>query len=421
MTSVKSAGNEGEPRKRGALGVLFLVVFLDLLGFGILIPQLGVYAVRFEASPFLVGMLLSVYSLMQFLFAPVLGGLSDRVGRRPVLLYSIAGSAFGYVLFGLAQSLTLLFISRIIDGISGANVSTAQAYVADVTSGEQRAKGMGIIGAGFGLGFILGPAIGGYLGAQWGNAGIGFFAAGLAALNWVLALFLLPESRSRGLAARAPRSLRSIANAFTLPVVGLSLLLFFAVTTAFSQMEGTFSVFLIDRYLVGGAQALGEARPEVIREASLMSGHVFVAVGVVSALVQGGLIGRLRARFGEENLVIAGAVLLIVGLAGVPASPTYGWIFLPMALLAAGSGLVQPCLSALVSIAAPADRQGEVMGAYQAMGSLGRIIGPILGGFFFGALGSAAPYLTAAAVMVVSLGLAVGLRRRVLARPRSGS
>ncbi len=401
--------------------MLFLVVFLDLLGFGILIPQLGVYAVRFEASPLLVGLLLAVYSLMQFLFAPILGGLSDRYGRRPVLLYSIAGSAAGYVLFGVAGSLTVLFLSRIIDGISGANVSTAQAYVADVTTGEGRAKGMGIIGAGFGLGFILGPAIGGYLGAHWGNAGIGFFAAGLAVLNWVLALILLPESRPPGLTRREPRSLRKIAGALSLPVVGVGMVLFFAVTTAFSQMEGTFSVFLIDRYLVGGARALEEASPEVIRAASLMSGHVFVVVGIVSATVQGGLIGRLRARFGEENLVIAGAVLLVIGLLGVPLAPTYGWVFLPMSLLAAGSGLVQPCLSALVSIAAPGDRQGEVMGGYQAMGSLGRIIGPILGGFFFGALGSAAPYLTAAAVMLLCVGLAVVLRRRVLARPPSGA
>ncbi|HYX92832.1 MAG TPA: MFS transporter, partial [Myxococcaceae bacterium] len=233
MEAGSDARPADEPRANARLGVLFLVAFLDLLGFGILIPQLGIYAVKFQAAPFTVGLLLSVYSLMQLLFAPLLGRLSDRVGRRPVLLYSIAGSAAGYVLFGLAQSLGLLFLSRIIDGISGGNISTAQAYVSDVTTGEDRARGMGIIGAAFGLGFILGPALGGVLGAAWGNLGIGLFAAALSAINWVLAFVLLPESRRPGTVTRT----RSVAPALPMlkvPVVGLGLVLFLVFTTAFS-------------------------------------------------------------------------------------------------------------------------------------------------------------------------------------------
>jgi MFS transporter, DHA1 family, tetracycline resistance protein len=415
-----------EPRTNARLGVLFLVAFLDLLGFGILIPQLGIYAVKFQAAPFTVGLLLSVYSLMQLLFAPVLGRLSDRVGRRPVLLYSIAGSAVGYVLFGFAQSLGLLFLSRIIDGISGGNISTAQAYVADVTTGEDRARGMGVIGAAFGLGFILGPALGGVLGAAWGNLGIGLFAAALCAINWVLAFALLPESRKPGSVTRT-KSVALVLPMLRVPVVGLGLVLFLVFTTAFAQMEGTFSVFLVNRHLSAPAIELAgrlweiEARlgAAVVREASLRAGYIFLVVGIVSTVIQGGLIGRLRKRFGEPALVITGCALLVVSLAAVPLAPSYGALFAPMVLLAAGSGLTNPSLSALVSLHAPAGSQGEVLGAYQSMGALGRIVGPALGGFLFSVGGASAPYVVASSMMAAALLLAAVLRHRVRAAPRA--
>ncbi len=387
--------------RSGSLRVIFGVVLLDLLGFGILIPQLGVYGTTFNGSPFVVGLLLSVYSLMQLIFAPLLGWASDRYGRRPVLLYSLAGSLAGYLLFAFAQSLPLLFLARIIDGASGGNISTAQAYVADVTTPENRAKGMGMVGAAFGLGFVLGPAVGGVLGHWGGNLAIGLFAAALSGGNLVFAFFALPESRQPGAAgAHVPASLGTVLSVVRLPIIGLALILFFLFTTAFSQMEGTFSVFLITQHLQPGVgTAAGEA---LAHEASAKSAWLFSVVGVTSAVIQGGFIGRLRKRFGEPALVIAGTSLVALGLLSIPVAPSYAWLFAPMVLLAAGSGLNNPSLSSLVSQQAPEDRRGQTLGAYQAMGCVGRIAGPALGGLLF----DVAPGLPYAVAGAMTLGCA---------------
>ena len=410
-------------RGPASLGVIFGIVLLDLLGFGILIPQLGIYGVKFDASPFVVGLLLSVYSLMQLLFAPVLGRLSDRYGRRPVLLYSVAGSLAGYLLFAFARSLPLLFLARVVDGISGGNISTAQAYISDVTTKENRAKGMGMVGAAFGLGFILEPGIGGFLGALGGNLAIGLGAAALAAMNLVFAFFWLPESRQPGSAPATGKSLGGLGRVLRLPVLGLALGLFLLFTTAFSQMEGTFSVFLLIRHVAHAAEVgvgrdlfslVPVATGPLLKEASWRAGFLFATVGVVSAIVQGGLIGRLRGRFGEGRLVVAGTLLTGAGLFLIPAMPAYGWLFLPMGLLAAGSGLTNPSMSAVVSLHAPPERQGEVLGAYQAMGSLGRIVGPALGGLLFTVEGPSLPYVVAGLMMAVGTVWAVLLARRLV-------
>jgi multidrug resistance protein len=399
---------------------------LDLLGFGIVIPQLGVYGAMFRGSPFMVGMLLSVYSLMQLLFAPILGRLSDRYGRRPVLLYSLTGSLVGYLLFGLAGSIPALFLSRIVAGIAGANISTAQAYVADITTPENRAKGMGMIGAAFGIGFVLGPAAGGVLGLYGGNKAIGLVAGGLALINLVLAFLVLPESRHEGSERTESKSLAGVMTRLRLPVVGPVLWLMLLYTTAFSLMEGTFSVFVLTRHLV---RDLGvsvssslftlstDADPLRGREASLMVGYLFLVVGLVSAVIQGGLIGRLKVRFGETALALAGLAITGVGLALIPLAPSYGWLFAPASLMAAGSALSSPSLSALVSLYAPADRQGEILGAYQAMGSLGRILGPAIGGLLFTVFSPAAPYFTAA--VMVGAGALLALRLWVVVRERA--
>jgi multidrug resistance protein len=422
----------GTGTRSASLRVVFGIVALDLIGFGILIPQLGVYGVKYGASPFAAGLLVSVYSLMQLIFAPLLGRLSDRYGRRPVLLLSLAGSVVGYVLFAFAHTLPLLFLSRIIDGASGGNISTAQAYVADVTGPEERARGMGLIGAAFGIGFVLGPAIGGFLGAWGGNLGIGLFAAGLAALNLFFTWRFLPESRQPGAlkpALSAPvRSMRGAATALSLPVVGRCLVLYFVFTTAFAQMEGTFSVFLLSRFLSAGPVPLegglfflsARASPELLSEASLRTGLLFVLVGVVSAAVQGGVLPRLmkrsraRGRHGQEAaLASAGLLLTAVALAVLPWVPGYGTLFLPMGLLAVGSALTNPSLSTLVSLHAPVERQGAALGTYQAFGSLGRILGPALGGWLFTRFGAVAPYETAAVMTAAAGVLALGLVAQV--------
>ncbi|MBE4751031.1 MFS transporter [Corallococcus sp. ZKHCc1 1396] len=419
--------------REASLRVVFGIAVLDLIGFGILIPQLGVYGVRFGASPFTVGLLVAVYSLMQLVAAPIMGRLSDRFGRRPVLLLSQVGSLAGYVLFAFADTLPLLFLSRVIDGVSGGNVSTAQAVVADITKPHERARGMGIIGAAFGLGFVMGPALGGVLGAWGGNLAIGLFAAGLSALNLINTWFFLPETRVPGSPSATVRTMKGAASVLTMPVVGRCVVLVLLFTVAFAQMEGTFSVFLLTRFLSSGAVPLEggwlvhAVHPDaaVLKEASLRSGALFAVVGVLSALVQGGLVRRLVApghgpvassggRGGREAPVaVAGFALTAAGLALLPVAPTYGWLFPVMGLLAVGSALVNPCLSALVSLHAPSERQGAVLGAYQACGSLGRIVGPALGGLLFTRLGPAAPYGTGAVLVGVGGVLALSLVTQV--------
>jgi DHA1 family tetracycline resistance protein-like MFS transporter len=422
---------EEGPSRRASLRVVFGIVALDLIGFGILIPQLGVYGVKFGASPFTAGLLLSVYSLMQLVFAPVLGRLSDRYGRRPVLLLSVAGSLSGYLLFAFADSLPLLFLARVIDGMSGGNIATAQAYVADVTRPEERARGMGLIGAAFGLGFVLGPALGGFLGAWGGNRAIGLFAAGLAALNLVFTWFFLPESRKPGDSATASaRTMRGAAMALRLPVVGRCLILMLLFTTAFAQMEGTFSVYLLSRFLSTGPVVLegglfflsAHATPEQLAQASLRTGWLFALVGVLSAALQGGLIPRLlpRGKAGagtppgrEGGLAVVGFGVTAVGLALLPLAPGYSWLFPVMGLLAVGSAFFSPSLSTLVSLHAPPERLGAVLGTYQAFGSLGRILGPALGGWLFTRFGPGVPYGTAAVMMGLGAVLALFLAARV--------
>lgn len=410
-------GPGGPPR--AALRVLFGIVLLDLLGFGILVPQLGVYGVKYGASPLTAGLLLSVYSLAQLVAAPWLGRLSDRYGRRPVLLLSLAGSALGYGLFALAHALPLLFLSRVVDGLSGGNISTAQAYVADVTTPEERPRAMGLVGAAFGLGFILGPAVGGLLGAWGGNLAIGLFAAGLSALNLAFAWRLLPESRRPGGPAAEARSVRGLTLALAVPGLGGLLALALLFTLAFSAMEGTFSVFLLSRFVGHGpVQVTGDglftlhahAAPEALAQASLRTGGLFALVGVLSALIQGGVFRRLLERVlrrpvraDAARLARAGVAVTGVGLVLVPWAPSYGALFLPMGLLAVGSAFFQPSLSALVSLRAPEGRRGAVLGAYQAMGALGRIGGPALGGLLFTGAGPAAPYLGGAALLALAL------------------
>lgn len=397
--------------QRRPLAVLFGIVCLDLLGFGIIIPQLGVFGRKFSASPLAVGLLISIYSLMQLFAAPVLGRLSDRYGRRVVLLISIAGSIFAYLLFGFAQSLAVLFLARMIDGISGGNISTAQAYVADVTTEKDRARGMGLIGAAFGLGFTLGPVVGGALGAWGGNLAIGLFCAGLASINWLGTWFFLPEP-TRHVADQAAR-FQPKTPVLRLPVVALLLGTFLVFTTAFSQMEGTFSFFVIDRFvsavpelrdvtsfLAHESRGLTDAQAA---EASKKVAGLFAVVGILSAVIQGGLLGRLRAVFTEKRLLTVGAGCTTLGLFAIPLAPSYAWLFLPTALLAIGSALTNPSLSALVSVHAPRDRLGAVLGTYQSVGALGRVIGPALGGALYLFTDARVNYWIAAGLMALGI------------------
>jgi DHA1 family tetracycline resistance protein-like MFS transporter len=378
---------------RAKIGIVFLIVFIDLVGFGIVIPILPLYAEKYGPTPMVFGLLMASFSVMQFVFAPILGRLSDRIGRRPVLLISLAGSAVGYVLFGVAGSLAMLFASRIIDGISGGNISTAHAVIADITGPEDRAKGMGLIGAAFGLGFIFGPAIGALLVtvAPWLP---GIAAAAASTVAFVLVLTRLPETLdpSAGREARKhPLNLRSLAVALSHPLVGLCLLMAFCTIFAFANFETTFAQFAELRFSFSTSTIA----------------WLFVYAGVLGAVVQGGLVGKLSKRFGEARLIVAGTLLSFLALGMLPYVPGRGPLLAVLAVLALGQGIAHPSLSSLTSKLAAPDEVGGVMGLFQGMASLARIVGPFWAEVAYGRLGFAWPFRTGSVFMLVACAIAV--------------
>jgi DHA1 family tetracycline resistance protein-like MFS transporter len=376
--------------------IVFLTVFIDLVGFGIVIPLLPLYAERYRPSPLAFGLLMSSYSAMQFLFAPVLGRLSDRFGRRPVLLLSLLGTVAGYLVFAFARSLTALFVARVVDGATGGNIATAQAVIADTTTREERARGMGLVGMAFGLGFIFGPAIGGFT-VRLGESAPGLAAAAMSFIAFLWAAARLPETRPAGGPVRPFRVLpvASIAHAIARPVVGLVLVVALLCTSAFSSFEATFAQFLHER--------LGSSPSDVA--------WIFVFVGVLVALVQGFLVRRLVPRFGEARLVAAGALFIASGFGTLLFARSLVVVLLAIALSSLGAGLLNPSLSGLASKSAHAHEQGEVLGSFQAMASVGRIVGPMWGESTYLTFGSRAPHASAAVVEVLA-GLLAATRLR---------
>ncbi len=357
--------------KRSPLIVIFTTVFIDLVGFGIVIPVLPFYAegTAFNATPRTVGLLFASYSIMQLIFSPILGGLSDKYGRRPVLLLSIIGTGIGFLVLGLATTVWMLFIGRILDGITGGNISTAQAYIADVTTEENRAKGMGLIGAAFGLGFIFGPAIGGIL-SHWGIHVPFFFAAALCFANAILLFFTLPETvtadhPARHSAARG-RSLGHIVASLKQPKLAFILVIYFLFIVAFSIMTTSFSLYTMFRF---GYDAQH-------------TGYLFAYVGLIAVIIQGGLIGRLVKRFGEIPLVIFGALCFAISLFAVPfvgpAAGGLGALLIGGGVFSMGNSLATPALTSLASKSAGPAQQGVVLGVTQSTASLARAVGPTL-------------------------------------------
>jgi DHA1 family tetracycline resistance protein-like MFS transporter len=378
------------------LVIIFLTVFIDLVGFGIIIPMLPFYAEAYGASALQVGLLATSFSLMQFLFAPVWGRLSDRVGRRPVILLGLVGSAVSYFAFGMADTLATLFAARILAGIAGANIPTAQAFIADTTTAENRAKGMGLIGAALGLGFILGPAIGGFL-SQWGYHAPAFFAAALSFANFVAGYFFLPESlpADRRGTRRAKGRIAAFQQAMARPALPLVLLVSFLVMTAFSAFESMFALFAGARFGYGATTI----------------GYLFAWVGVVLAVVQGLLVGRVVRRVGEHRLVPAAILVMASALAAHAFAPNVPSLMAAMGLLAAGMGFNSPSILSMVSRLADPTDQGTTLGVSQSLASLARIVGPVWGGFVFDRFGITVPFLTSAALMLVACGLSVAAVR----------
>jgi DHA1 family tetracycline resistance protein-like MFS transporter len=379
------------------LSTVFVIVFIDLIGFGIVIPILPIYAEAFGPSAVELGLLMASFSAMQFIFAPILGRLSDRVGRRPVLLVSMVGSAVGYVMFGFAGSMAMLFASRIIDGISGGNISTAHAVIADITSPEDRAKGMGLLGAAFGLGFILGPAISGLL-LQFGTWLPGVAAAVASMIAFTMVLFFLPETldpSAKREARRHPLNLASLRDAVSHPFIGACLVIVFLIIFGFANFETTF------------AQYATAERGFTLKTVPWL----FVYAGVLGALVQGGLIRRLAPLFGEVKLVIGGNVLSFVALLAIPLFPGRPALYTLLAVLALGQGLASPALSALVSKLVNPDEVGGVMGVYQGMSSLARVVAPFVAQLAYDRAGAWPLWIGAAAMLIAGVVGLAGLPR----------
>ncbi len=398
--------------KKPSLGAIFLTVFLDLLGFGLVLPFLAEEARDgFNASAFVGTLLAAVYSLMQFVFVPVWGRLSDRIGRRPVLLWSVAATAVGMTALGSSlaygNSLGWLFAARIFSGIATANLGTASAYIADVTSPENRARGMGMIGMAFGLGFILGPGIGGALSTITINGRHGplacYVAAALSVVNvgWVyfgLGESLPKEHRSTEKRSLSPFNVVAARATFAIPDVGTAVLVNFLIVIAFTNLDQTFRYYNKDLFAM----------------TPLETGLVLAVIGVVAAGVQGGLIRSLSKRYDEAQLIRAGVLLQVIAFAGLALAPSFGRsaLYASGGLLALGNGLTQPSVSSFISRRADPKTQGGTLGTNQAVASLARMFGPACGGFLYGAIGPRSPYIAAAIGMCVALIASLSLRKR---------
>jgi DHA1 family tetracycline resistance protein-like MFS transporter len=348
------------------LPILFLTVFIDMVGFGIVVPVLPLYTERFGASPFTTGLLLAVYSGMGFIFSPVVGALSDRIGRRSILLLSTIGQATGFFIMGAATTLLWLFIARTIDGIFGANVSATQAYVADVTPPQDRSRALGLLGAAFGLGFICGPMLGGILSLISLSAPF-YFAGALAAANAVLIFFILPESLP--LENRSGQNRETFVTLFKegrgRAIVPLMAAYFFMMA-GFSIMTAFFAIFTEDRF---GYNASA-------------NGYIFAGVGVISVIVQGAMIGRLIKNFTEKGIALTGVALLACSIFALPLVQTVTTLLLVSAGIAVGNSFINPTMNGLVSRSVNKYWQGRVLGLMQACASLGRFFGPLIGGWF---------------------------------------
>lgn len=381
--------------RRAGLGVLFGTVMVDMMGFGIVLPLLPFYAEELGASPRWVTLIIASFSITQFLSAPIWGRFSDRMGRRRLLLVGLFASALSYLLFALADSLWLLLVSRATAGAAGGTLGIAQAYVADSTEGEERARGLGFIGAASGLGIMLGPAIGGFF-SRYGLGVPGFVAAGLCLLNLMAAMVLLPESRhfrsgradaAKGEAATFLMWLRSLSR-FPLRVL---LLVYVLTIGCFTSMTSVLALYT----------------ERVFAMTAVDMGLVFTLAGGVTVIVRGGLVGRIVERFGEPNTMRAGCALLALGVGAIPflTDRWQLWVLVPS--WAAATGLIFPSLHALISRNTDEQSQGSVLGGSQVAGGLGRVVAPLAAGWLFELYSIKSPFLVGAAASAVALWLAL--------------
>jgi len=376
-------------RKKSALSLIFLTVFIDLLGFGILIPILPTFAkIELLVDETAIGVVVAVYSFVQFLFNPILGKLSDKYGRKPIIVISLFINAIGYVLFAFTTSFIILLVARIVAGIGGSSISVAQAYIADVTTKENRAKGMGVIGAAFGLGFVFGPLMGGFL-SSYGYMVTGFASAAFSVLAFIVTIALLPESNvNRKALAETKRKLIDVdglKNVFAKPERATLIFLFFVLTFSFANIYGTFALL--------GLQVYGFS--------DMQNGFMFGIIGLTSAIVQGGLIGRISKVVSKKNILKFGSFFIMTALALLPYGDTFLGLAIICIFLSIGTGIFQPTVLSLISEVTPEDEQGVTLGVNQSVSAMARVLGPLWGGFAFEFLGYPYPFLTGAAFTLI--------------------
>ncbi len=391
--------------RRVSLFVLFLTVFIDLIGFGMVIPFLSFFAREYHVSGAAVGAVVGVYSIMQFFFAPVWGRLSDRIGRRPVMLISLTASCVGYLMFGLSRNYVVLFLSRVIAGAGGANIATAQAYIADSTTPENRAKGMGLIGAAFGMGFILGPPLAGilaHLGLKLGlvmNLLPGLVAALTSFTALSIAFFFLGESKPEGSPVRSsipPQFDKEIwARLGHRSILALIVLTLFLTLLSVAGMEVSVTFFARDRFHFDQRQLAA----------------FFFFMGIIVAIIQGGLIGRMARAWGEKTLVAIGTASFTIGLTLAPEVTRVGLLYVVAFFIAIGQGLCYPSLTSLVTRVTDPGEQGSMLGIATAMGSLGRFLGPIVMGFLYDHMHARGAFFGGATLTLLGFCLSLVMRR----------
>jgi multidrug resistance protein len=369
-----------------------LTVLIDFTGFGVIIPLLPFWAEHLGANPVQIGLILTAYSLAQFLFLPMLGRLSDRYGRRPVILWSLLIEAGSLALTALSGTFLILLIARFVGGMGAANLGTAQAVVSDTTAPAERARGMGFIGAAIGLGFVIGPAIGGGL-AALGMATPFWVAGALALVNAVMVFFLLPETRASQGPAADTRPVNRVSLMATLrqPAMARLLVINLLYTLAFTAMEAMYPLFSQRAFGWGAKQ----------------NAYIFVYVGVIMVIVQGGLIGRLAKMWGAQRLLVVGLALLAAGLLLLPFGALLAVMLIAVGVLSAGSGAVSATSSTLASLVADEESQGQTLGVIQSSGGLGRIIGPLAAGWIFALGGAGAPFVVGGLLTVLALLVAI--------------
>ena len=382
-------------KSKTGLSLIFLTVFIDLLGFGILIPILPSFAIKeLGVDEAAVGIAIALYSFVQFIFNPILGKISDRHGRKPVIVMCLLTNAIGYVIFAFTTSYFILLVSRVVAGVGGSSIAVAQAYIADVTTKENRSKGMGLIGSAFGLGFVFGPLIGGFL-SKLGYLETGLGAATFSFIAFIVTIILLPESNTERSnivdTKRKIFNIDAILKAFKHPELAILISLFFILTFSFANIYGTFALL--------GLQVYGFT--------DLQNGYMFGIIGLSSAIVQGGLIGPLTKLLGKNRILVIGSFLIMVTLAIIPYAGNFLWLAVDSIFLSFGTGMLQPTLLSLISEVTSEAEQGITLGVNQSLSALARMFGPLWGGFTFQYLGYAFPFLTGAAFMLLIVGATI--------------